>query len=87
MSKADDYAKARKNAIEMRPKIELQNPQRDSEKSGPSLFRVSKEGNFEYHIGSNFSTYGERQGDAFPDLMLTPEDALKLAEWINATFK
>ena len=83
MSKADDFVKARQTALSARPKIELKTPGKDNH----CLFRVGKDGNMEYHYTSEFSVIGEHQGETFAQYTLTPEEALKLATWIQQTFK
>jgi hypothetical protein len=83
MSKATDFVKSRQDALATRPKIELAIPGKD----GKCLFRVSRDGNLEYHYTSEFSVLGEHQGETHAQYLLSLEEALKLAEWIQRTFK
>ncbi len=83
MSKAEDFVKARTSALALRPKVELKKIGTDQ----PCLFRASKEGNFEFHHCAQFTVHGEAQGDTYPTLEMSPEEALKLAAWIQSTFR
>jgi hypothetical protein len=82
-SKAAEFVETRQKAVEARPKIELMRPGTDNK----CLFRVGRDGELEYHCTSEFKVFGEHQGETYPQYSLSAQDALKLAAWIQETFK
>jgi hypothetical protein len=83
MSKAKNFVKVRDEALASRPSITL--TREDSQNLTP-LFRVSRQGSLEIHPHSEFSVAGEARGEVVASMSLSPEEALKLAAWINDTF-
>jgi len=83
MSKATDFVRERTAALAQRPTLELKLPDKDQ----LCLFRVGRNGHLEYHTQTTFSVLGEDQGETYPCAQWSSEEALKLADWIQKTFK